>query len=119
MREHDGRALAHIEIVHDIRPIDGADNIELIHCLGWTLIAKKQEFQEGDKAVYIEIDSKVPATEPFAFLANKDYKIKTMRLGKFNVISQGIALPLSLLGLDDKKYDLSFLLALSIASISA
>jgi len=105
MKIKDSRALAHIELVHDITPIEGADNIELIHCLGWTLIAKKQEFKEGQKAVYIEIDSRVPATECFAFLANKDYKIKTMKLGKFNVISQGIALPLDAVGLDENKYN--------------
>ena len=74
---NDKRALAHIQLVHDIRPIEGADNIELVHVLGWTLIAKKGEFQEGDKAVYIEIDSQVPSNdERFAFLANKHYKIK-------------------------------------------
>lgn len=90
------RALAHIQLVHDIRPIEGADNIELVHVLGWTLIAKKGEFQEGDKAVYIEIDSQVPSNdERFAFLANKHYKIKTYKLNKFGVISQGLALPLS------------------------
>lgn len=32
----------------------------------------------------------------FAFLANKKFKVKTMKLGKFKVISQGLALPLSL-----------------------
>lgn len=90
------RALAHIQLVHDIRPIEGADNIELVHVLGWTLIAKKGEFQEGDKAVYIEIDSQVPSNdERFAFLANKHYKIKTYKLNKFGVISQGLALPLA------------------------
>lgn len=48
-------------------------------------------------AVYIEIDSKCPETdERFAFLANKKFKVKTMKLGKFKVISQGLALPLSL-----------------------
>lgn len=104
MNKNDGRALAHIELVHDIKPIDGADNIELIHCLGWTLIAKKQEFVEGQKAVYIEIDSKVPANDAFAFLEPKGYKIKTMKLSKFNVISQGIALPLAAVGLDETKY---------------
>lgn len=93
---NDKRALAHIQLVHDIRPIEGADNIELVHVLGWTLIAKKGEFQEGDKAVYIEIDSQVPSNdERFAFLANKHYKIKTYKLNKFGVISQGLALPLS------------------------
>ena len=33
--------------------------------------------------------------ERFAFLESKKYKIKTMKLSKFNVISQGIALPLT------------------------
>ncbi len=91
------RALAHIQKVHNILPIEGADNIELVHVLGWTLIAKKGEFEEGDLAVYIEIDSKVPSDdERFAFLQNKGYKVKTLKLNKFGVISQGLALPISL-----------------------
>lgn len=91
------RALAHVEKIEWIRPIEGADNIELIGVLGWVCIAKKGEFNVGDMAVYIEIDSKCPETdERFAFLANKKFKVKTMELGKFKVISQGLALPLSL-----------------------
>ena len=91
------RALAHIEKIEWIRPIEGADNIELIGVLGWVCIAKKEEFKPGDLAVYIEIDSKCPESdERFAFLATKHYKVKTMKLGKFKVISQGLALPISL-----------------------
>jgi len=91
------RALAHIEKIEWVRPIDGADNIELIGVLGWVCIAKKEEFKPGDLAVYIEIDSKCPESdERFAFLATKHYKVKTMKLGKFKVISQGLALPISL-----------------------
>lgn len=91
------RALAHVEKIEWIRPIEGADNIELIGVLGWVCIVKKGEFNVGDMAVYIEIDSKCPETdERFAFLSNKKFKVKTMRLGKFKVISQGLALPLSL-----------------------
>lgn len=91
------RALAHVEKIEWIGPIEGADNIELIGVLGWVCIAKKGEFNVGDMAVYIEIDSKCPETdERFAFLANKKFKVKTMKLGKFKVISQGLALPLSL-----------------------
>ena len=99
------RALAHIEKIEWVRPIEGADNIELIGVLGWVCIAKKNEFNVGDMAVYIEIDSKCPETdERFAFLANKKFKVKTMKLGKFKVISQGLALPLSLFPeLQDKK----------------
>lgn len=93
---NDKRALAHIQEVHNIQPIAGADNIELVHVLGWSLIAKKGEFKEGDLAVYIEIDSQVPASdERFAFLANKHFKVKTYKLNKFKVVSQGLALPIT------------------------
>lgn len=91
------RKLAHIEKVEWVKPITGADNIELIGILGWTCIAKKAEFKKGDIAVYIEIDSKVPENdERFAFLESKHFKVKTMKLSKFGVISQGLALPIIL-----------------------
>lgn len=90
------RALAHIEEIAWIRPINGADNIELVGVLGWMCVAKKEEFKVGDKCVYIEIDSLVnEKDERFKFLEGKHYKIKTMKLGKFGVISQGLALPLA------------------------
>lgn len=89
------RSLAYIDTIHDITPITGADNIELVHVKGWTCIAKKQEFKDGDRCIYFEIDSKVPANDKrFDFLSNKGFKIKTMKLGKFGVISQGLAMPL-------------------------
>ena len=90
------RSLAHIEKVTNIRSIEGADNIEQVYVLGWNIIVKKGEFKEGDRCVYIEIDSRVPDTDPrFEFLSKKGYKIKTMKLGKFGVISQGIIFPVS------------------------
>lgn len=95
----DKRALAHIEKIEWVKPIEGADNIELIGVLGWRCIAKKGEFNVGDVCVYIEIDSKVPETEEFEFLRPKHFKIKTMKLNKFKdeygdpIVSQGIAIP--------------------------
>jgi len=89
------RALAHIEKVAWIKPIEGADNIELIGILGWVCIAKKGEFKENDMCIYFEIDSKLPEKEWSEFMRSKHFKVKTMKLGKFNVISQGLALPLS------------------------
>lgn len=94
---NDKRALAYITEVTGISPIEGANNIELAGVLGWKVIVKKGEFNIGDKAIYFEIDSKVPQDdERFAFLEKKKFKIKTMKLGKFNVISQGLLMPLSL-----------------------
>ena len=99
------RPLVHIEKVQWIKHIEGADNIELIGVLGWSLIAKKKEFNVGDLAVYFEIDSLLPEKDDrFKFMESKKYKVKTMKLSKFNVFSQGLALPLSLFPeLKDKK----------------
>lgn len=89
------RALAYTAICGPITPIEGADNIELMAVNGWRVITKKGEFKEGDYCVYFEIDSKLPEAEWSEFLASKHYKVKTMKLNKFKVISQGLALPLS------------------------
>jgi hypothetical protein len=89
------RALAYTVRVGEITPITGADSIELVSVLGWKVIAKIGEFKEGDLCVYFEIDSKLPEAEWSEFLRNKNFKVKTMKLGKFGVISQGLALPLS------------------------
>lgn len=88
------RSLAHVEKVELVKPVEGANDIELIGILGWTCIAKKGEFKKNDLCVYIEIDSEVPKKEWSEFLREKQFKIKTLELEKFNIISQGIALPL-------------------------
>lgn len=96
------RKLAHIEQIAWLRPIEGADKIELAGILGWQCIVKKNEFKVGDLAIYVEIDSIMPADNPdFAFLESKHYKIKTMKMR--GVISQGIIFPLSILH-DGKAY---------------
>lgn len=90
------RMLAYTTYIDWIKPIEGADSIELVGIGGWTCIAKIGEFKAGDLCVYFEIDSKVPADKEWsAFLEKKGFKIKTMKLSKFGVISQGLALPLS------------------------
>ena len=92
---NDKRALAYTTRVGEITKIEGADNIELISVLGWKVIAKIGEFHEGDLCVYFEIDSKLPVKEWAEFMRNKHFKVKTMKLGKFGVISQGLALPIN------------------------
>lgn len=88
------RELAYIKKIDWIRPIEGADNIELVGIMGWTCIAKKGEFKVDDLCVYFEIDSKLPEENWTKFMEAKHYKVKTMKLSKFKVISQGLALPL-------------------------
>jgi hypothetical protein len=91
----DKRALAYTTRVGEISKIEGADNIEFISVLGWKVIAKIGEFHEGDLCVYFEIDSKLPEKEWSEFMRAKHFKVKTMKLGKFKVISQGLALPVN------------------------
>ena len=40
------RKLAHIEVISDIQPIDGADNIVVATILGWKCVIKKSDFGE-------------------------------------------------------------------------
>jgi len=89
------RTLASIKEIAALHPIEGKDRIELAIIDGWSVIVKKNEFQVGDKCVYCEIDSVLPEKPEFEFLRNKNFRIKTMKMG--GVISQGICFPLSIL----------------------
>jgi hypothetical protein len=97
------RALAYTVIIDSITPIEGADNIELAHVGGWNVITRKQEYKPGDMAIFCEIDSLLPEKEWSEFLRPKKFKVKTYKLGKFNVVSQGLLLPIGILP-DDKEY---------------
>ena len=122
------RALAYTVIVDAVDAIEGADNIALATVGGWKVIVKKEEFEPGDVAVFFEIDSKLPEEERYAFMERKHYKVKTMKLGKFNVVSQGLLMPLSEfpeLGVPDKTdggvikvgYDLTDVLHITYAEV--
>jgi len=89
--------LAHIEIITKLSPIEGKDRIELATVLGWQVIVKKGEFQEGDKCVFFEIDSLLPESNPnFKFMEKSKFRVKTMRMA--GVISQGLVLSPTLFG---------------------
>jgi len=89
------RKLATVAKIEEIKPIEGADAIEVTRIRGWNVVVKKGEFKVGDLCIYCEIDSVLPALEPFEFLRNKKFRIKTIKLR--GQVSQGIAFPLSVL----------------------
>ena len=102
---NDKRALAYTVQIDNIEPIVSADNIEMATVGGWKVIVKKGEFVPKEIAVFFEIDSKLPEEERYAFMARKHYKVKTMKLGKFGVVSQGLLMPIDEfpeLGIPDK-----------------
>lgn len=87
------RNLASIQKIIDIQPIPGADKIVLASVLGWKVIAKKGEFQIGDKCVYFEVDSILPKIPAYFILERYNFRVKTIRMR--GVYSQGLALPFS------------------------
>lgn len=96
------RKLASIQVIKDIRPIPSADAIVCVQILGWECVAKKNEFNVGDKCVYFEIDSVLPIESWNDHLRkepDKKLRVKTIRLR--GQLSQGLALPLSILPLGE------------------
>lgn len=94
------RKLATIRTISEIRPIEGADAIECAVVDGWTVVVKKGEFEQGDSAIYCEIDSWIPTelapflskgTEPREYNGVKGERLKTIRLR--GQLSQGLLLP--------------------------
>ncbi len=115
------RKLATIQTIKELLPIPGADSIELatFENIGWKCVVKKDEFQIGDKAVYFEIDSLLPLTPTFEFLAKgntpkkmtldggevvEGYRLKTVKLR--GQLSQGLALPIARVFLSNHKYEI-------------
>lgn len=90
------RKLATIRMIGDIKPIEGADRIEVAKVDGWeVVISKKDNFKVGDLIVYIEIDSQMPKKPEYEFLASRKYVVKTIVMR--GQISQGLVLPLAVL----------------------
>lgn len=94
------RKLATIRDIDEIRPIEGADAIEVAVIEGWEIVVKKGEFAPGQAVIYLEIDSWVP-TEIAPFLTKnaalpreyngvKGERLRTIRLR--GQISQGLIL---------------------------
>ena len=80
MLNKDGvRELAYVVYVDDIKPIEGKDRVECAVVNGWTCMVPKGAFKIGDPGIYFEIDSKLPAHEPFMFLEKKKFHIKTQK----------------------------------------
>jgi len=103
------RKLASIRKIDKITKHTNADSLEICHVGGWRVVTKIGEFQEGELAVYFEVDSFLPMERDFEFLRKSSYKkmgdlegfrLKTIRLRQ--ELSQGLLLPLSILEKDDE-----------------
>lgn len=90
--------LASIEVIKSIKNHNNADTLEILEILGWQVVAKKGIHKEGDKVVFITIDTIVPRYQWSEFLVDqknpdKPIRIKNIKLrGEF---SSGLVVPLS------------------------
>ena len=97
------RKLASIQIINDLKPIEGKDRILQASILGWSLIVGKDDFKVGDKCVYIEVDSILDPNNPvFEQARKRSNRIKTIKMA--GIYSQGIAYPLSAFNMNPDRY---------------
>jgi len=91
------RKLVSIQVIDALAPIEGADNILQARVMGWTVVVKKGEFAPGDRCVFFEIDSVLPDGPAWSELMRpRGFRVRTLKLR--GVLSQGLALPVSILG---------------------
>lgn len=90
------RKLASIQLVSKLEQIENADRILKATVMGWSLVVRKGEFEVGDRCVFFEIDSILPETNWSEFMRSKKFRVKTCKLR--GIFSQGLALPISILG---------------------
>jgi RNA ligase (TIGR02306 family) len=87
--------LASIQMITDVRPIEGADRIEAATVLGYQTVIKKGEFLPGELCVWHEPDTVAAERPEYEFLRKQGFRLKVSRFK--GQVSQGLALPLSVL----------------------
>jgi RNA ligase (TIGR02306 family) len=53
-------SVCYVATINEIKPIEGADNIELVVAGGWNAITKKGEFKVGDTTIIATTDAVIP-----------------------------------------------------------
>lgn len=90
--------LASIQTVKNLRKHPNADTLEICNILGWQVVCKSEIHKEGDKVVFIVIDTIVPKKPWSEFLVDKNNPDKPLRLKMVKLRgehSAGIMIPLS------------------------
>lgn len=72
--------LASVEIIKNIRKHPNADSLDIAEVLGWQTVIKRGSYHEGEKIVFITIDTIVPRCNWSDFLADKKNPEKPIRI---------------------------------------
>lgn len=100
------RQLVTIQKIEDLRPIAGADKIEVASVKGWKVVVLKNQFKINDLVLYFEIDSFLPVKPEYEFLLKgskpkkmlvdgkevEGIRLRTVKLR--GQISQGLIMPI-------------------------
>jgi RNA ligase (TIGR02306 family) len=89
--------LASIEVIKNIRVHPNADSLEIAEVLGWQTVVKKGIHKEGDKVVFITIDTIVPRCQWSEFLVDQKNPDKPIRLKNIKLrgeYSSGLVVPI-------------------------
>lgn len=90
--------LASIELIKNIRNHNNADSLEIAEVLGWQIVVKKGLHKEGDKVVFITIDTIVPRCQWSEFLVDQKNPDKPIRIKNIKLrgeYSSGLVIPLA------------------------
>ena len=89
--------LASIEVIKNIKVHPNADSLEIAEVLGWQTVVKKGIHKEGDKVVFITIDTIIPRCEWSDFLVDQKNPDKPIRLKNIKLrgeYSSGLVIPM-------------------------
>jgi RNA ligase (TIGR02306 family) len=89
-------SVCYVGIIGEVKPIEGADNIELAIVNGWNAITKKGEYTEGDLVVVATTDAVIPiklsdGLSVTSYL-RKGQRVRTIKLRK--VYSECLIIPI-------------------------
>ena len=89
-------SVCYVGIIGEVKPIEGADNIELALVGGWQAITKKDEYQVGDMVVVATTDAVIPqklsdGLNVTSYL-RKGQRVRTIKLRK--VYSECLIIPI-------------------------
>lgn len=84
-----------VATIEAIKPHSNADSLELAQVLGWQLVVRKGEYQEGDRIVYFPIDTVLPLEVSERFGVTRYLSKQRIRCAKLRgEPSFGLAVPL-------------------------
>ena len=90
------RKLASVQIITSINPYNEKATDQMATVLGWKVFVQKDQFKVGEKVIFFEIDSVLPAKAKWTSrIKPKHLHIQTQK--RFNEISQGFVMKLDTL----------------------